>query len=109
MFRTRGFNLPPKLQDEAKRRFLNRYTGDHVPYWAPAPREDGQPWAMQFASDAEWFDNTRFWLNSNKNLLKMPCESKPTWPLNPELEAAEALLRAQFFGEENYYIRFETD
>lgn len=42
--------------------FVHRFTVDHVPAWARKPCDgNGLFYAPQFASDAEWYENTKFY------------------------------------------------
>ena len=50
----RGDLLPAKLQADALRAYLHRFTRDHAPLWSNKPRDIGGPYPLQFASDAEW-------------------------------------------------------
>lgn len=76
-----------ELSDANKHRALNRYvhrwTRDHKPKWV----HDAKATPVQFASDADWLANTRFWVRKDGKLAERPshCESNPTWPDNPEL------------------------
>lgn len=82
-----GSELRPEVQREALRRFVHRFTRDHVPDWARQPRPNGATYAVQFDSDADWLAHTMFaTTNAGKldNRVKR-CESSPTWPDNPEL------------------------
>jgi len=47
--------------EEAKARYTNRYTCEHVPAWARKINEgNGKYYAPQFTTDAEWYSNTKF-------------------------------------------------
>lgn len=82
-----GSHMGPHLQSQVKQAFVHRFTGDNVPNWAKKPMPNGTPYPLQFASDAEWLANTYFSVNKDGTLSRRPsyCESKPTWPNNPEL------------------------
>ena len=41
-------------------RYVNRFTVDHIPCWSTLQAPGGKFYAPQFASDREWFDNTKF-------------------------------------------------
>lgn len=83
--RTLGSLLRPEVQREALARFVHRYTKEHVPDWAKWSVNAGCK--VQFASDAEWLSNTVFRTNKDGTLNDRVkyCESRPTWPDNPEL------------------------
>lgn len=49
-----GSMLPRRLQEEVKRIFVYRYTGNHIPRWA----DKSIP--PLFKSDKEWLENTWF-------------------------------------------------
>lgn len=74
--------------------YVHRFTGDHKPAWANAEWKDGKPYPMQFASDREWLENTRFAVRRDGRLDRRVkyCHSNPTWPENPELRQTFALL-----------------
>lgn len=46
--------------DEAKSRYVHRYTMEHVPEWAKSAAPNGKFYAPQFRTDREWFDATLF-------------------------------------------------
>jgi len=79
----RGSDLSPELQREALARFPHRYTRDNIPEYARnLLRPNGQPYPVQFASDADWLANTWFEVTkqgqfSDRNRF---CRSSPTWP-----------------------------
>lgn len=77
-----GSDLPPRLQAEALRAYVHRFTRDHVPMWAKVPRPDGTPYPVQFASDADWLAHTMFCVTRSRpmGLAEAPCRSNPTWP-----------------------------
>lgn len=60
-------DLPPYMQgkprlltfEQAKARYVYRYTCDHKPAWADNPIRDMYP-APQYRSDREWYENTAF-------------------------------------------------
>lgn len=67
--------------------YVHRFTKDHKPGWAAKPRPYGNPYPVQFASDADWLAHTLFHVTSGGNLDGRfgDCQSSPTWPDNPEL------------------------
>lgn len=84
--KTLGTLLRPEEQAEALARFVNRFTREHTPTWATRPQPSGEPYPVQFASDAEWLSNTVFRTNTDGALhATADCNSYPTWPDNPEL------------------------
>lgn len=78
--------------EEAKRKYLNRFTMEHVPQWAKEPVNfRGDYYAPQFKSDKEWYENTKFpGEPGGPNKNSRHCESTPTWPLG------KAFLKAPF-------------
>ena len=70
--------------------FVHRFTAQHKPRWANEPWKDGKPYPVQFASDRDWLEHTRFAVTENGRLDKRAshCMSTPTWPNNPELRNA---------------------
>lgn len=83
----KGSQLRIEVQNEAKRRFTHRFTAEHKPAWANKPMPNGNAYPVQFASDADWLENTTFVVNKDGTLSKKSrsCNSVPTWPNNPEL------------------------
>ncbi len=82
-----GAHLGPYMQEQVKRAFVYRFTGQHVPAWARQPMPNGQAYPLQFADDSDWLANTYFWITKKGELCKRHnyCESHQTWPNNPEL------------------------
>lgn len=82
-----GSELAPHVQQDALRRFVNRYTKEHRPAWTRDVRPNGNPYPVAFESDADWLANTRFAVTKSGELDNrvQHCESSPTWPENPEL------------------------
>jgi len=82
-----GNQLTPSVQLQAQRLFVYRFTGDHTPNWVTMARAGGKEYPLQFANDADWLANTRFGVKKDGTLSKRVryCESRPTWPNNPEL------------------------
>jgi hypothetical protein len=87
MPKVKGSDLPPAMQRRALAAYVHRFTGDHAPQWARKPMPDGKPYPLQFASDAEWLENTLFSVTAAGDFSKRDryCRSAPTWPNNPEL------------------------
>ena len=83
----KGSQLRIEVQNEAKNRFTQRFTAEHTPAWAKKPMPNGNAYPVQFASDAEWLENTTFVVNTDGTLSRKvrSCDSSPTWPNNPEL------------------------
>lgn len=86
MMQIKGSDLGPYLQEQVKRVFIHRFTGEHLPEWAKLPHADGSAYELQFANDADWLANTYFWITAKGELAKRPnsCYSTPTWPNRPK-------------------------
>jgi hypothetical protein len=84
---TPGIQLCYSDQQHVLATYVHRFTKDHKPAWASQPWKNGQPYPVQFASDADWLANTRFAVGVIGRLDQRVhyCESSPTWPDNPEL------------------------
>lgn len=74
----KGSVLPLKTQQDALRRFVHRFTKEHVPEWA----RSNPNYKPQFASDADWLEHTMFYVTKAGNLDNRytSCMSVPTWP-----------------------------
>lgn len=83
-----GDLLPAALQADALRAYLHRFTREHVPQWARKPRDNGEPYPVQFASDKEWLARTLFpvtvrkggKLGDHTRADNAHCRSFPSWP-----------------------------
>jgi hypothetical protein len=82
-----GSDLGPSDRQHVLAAYVHRFTREHKPAWANRPWKDGQPYPVQFASDADWLANTRFTVRVGGRLDQRVhhCASNPTWPDNPEL------------------------
>lgn len=81
----RGDLLPARLQRDALAAYLHRYTREHRPLWSRKPRDNGAPYPVQFASDAEWLARTLFPVTVRKggelgDTTRGHCRSYATWP-----------------------------
>ena len=78
--------------EEAKRRYVNRYTMEHVPTWSRTrPADHGgtetRYYAPQFRTDREWYENTRFYGESGHIGRKGECfTTGQTFPLGHWLD-----------------------
>lgn len=88
----RGKDLHPDDKAYVLAGYVHRFTGDHFPQWARDPRPDGSAYPVQFANDADWLANTWFRARKNGRLDRrvQHCDSRPTWPNNPELRTGVA-------------------
>lgn len=82
-----GSQLHPEDQQHVLRAFVHRFTADHKPSWAQKPMPNGNPYKVQFSSDADWLAHTYFRVTTSGRLDRRAttCQSNPTWPNNPEL------------------------
>ena len=82
-----GDKLSPEDQRHVLAAYVHRFTGQHHPNWAKGEWKDGKPYPLQFKDDAEWLANTQFAIKADGSLdgRVKECQSKPTWPNNPEL------------------------
>lgn len=46
--------------EQAKAKYVHRFTMEHIPEWARKPVEPGKFYAPQYRSDAEWYAHTVF-------------------------------------------------
>lgn len=68
--------------------YTNRYTMEHPPAWAKVPCDNGKFYAPQFASDLEWYRNTKFPGEKGLHGNSKHCQtSGQTWPLGQWLDA----------------------
>lgn len=83
----RGSDLAHHVQEQARRQFVHRYTGEHKPRWADKSWRDGRGYPVHFTDDADWLANTFFAVTIAGFLDRrvLHCHSAPTWPDNPEL------------------------
>ncbi len=83
----RGDELTPEDRRNVLAFYLFRYTRDHVPAWVRNPRREGTTHPVQFDSDADWLAHTWFAVRADGRLdgRYRLCDSRPTWPDNPEL------------------------
>lgn len=76
----KGSELNSAQQAEVKRRFIYRFTREHIPGWVS--NNPHFVYAMQFDSDADWLAHTDFAVNKDGSLNNRHsyCHSNPTWP-----------------------------
>lgn len=73
-------NLRPTTFEQARARYVHRYTIEHVPAWALTPC-GGKYYAPQFSSDRERYDNTLFPGEGHVGKRAKYCStSGQTWP-----------------------------
>ncbi len=79
--------MRPLTFDEAKRRYVHRYTMEHVPAWALNSASSGKYYAPQYRSDREWYDNTEFPGEGSVEVKSSYCHSSnQSWPLGTWLD-----------------------
>ncbi len=73
--------------EEAKARYINRFTLDHVPAWARQVNPgNGKFYAPQYESDAQWYERT-FFAGESELATRRHCYSTcPSWPLGQWLD-----------------------
>lgn len=62
-----GNHLSPKLQEEARARFCNRYTGEHTPHWRDKDLHEYKP---HYRDDQQWLRHTQFLITKQGELDK---------------------------------------
>lgn len=80
---------------QAQGQYPHRFTMEHVPNWAethPTPRHSGGDadwfYAPQYRTDQEWYANTLFPGEGDKDVREHYCESRnQSWPLGQQLSA----------------------
>lgn len=74
---------------EARARYTNRYTLEHVPSWARVVNPgNGKFYAPQFVSDAQWYENTTFPGEPGHLGIGQDCfTTGATWPRGQWLDA----------------------
>ena len=86
--------------EEAKRKYVHRYTMEHIPEWArQRPCDSGgtetRYYAPQFRTDREWFENSLFPPNNPLGPRYTECYTTgETWPLGQWLDKPYARSRA---------------
>lgn len=72
----------------ARNLYKNRYTMEHVPSWAKIVCSNGKFYAPQFASDLQWYENTKFPGEKGLHGNSKHCRtSGATWPLGQWLDS----------------------
>lgn len=67
-------------------RYVHRFTMEHIPAWARKSMPNGRFYAPQYASDREWFENTKFPGDAGYVGTHGDCQtSGQTWPLGQTL------------------------
>ena len=79
--------MPRKVSfKDAKRKYVHRFTLEHVPAWATPPRTNGTFYAPHFSSDSEWYDASVFPGEAGLHGNSEYCETNnQTWPLGQDL------------------------
>ena len=71
--------------EDAKARYVHRFTMQHVPAWSQYARSDGKYYAPQYRTDREWYENTYF-KGEHEVADDSHCYStNPSWPLGGAL------------------------
>lgn len=82
-------NNRPITFEEACRRYVHRFTMDHVPQWAlRSLMVDGNEvyYAPHYASDKEWYENTEFMGEGTTATRKYCRSTNQTWPCGKFLD-----------------------
>lgn len=66
--------------EQAKARYVNRYTMEHAPSWAHKLC-DGKRYAPHYRTDREWYDNTKFYGESELAGKGYCYSTNQSWPL----------------------------
>ena len=66
--------------EQAKNRYVHRFTADHIPDWARQKADNGRYHAPGFSSDRDWYEKTIFPGEGNISSRSRFCESKPDFP-----------------------------
>lgn len=87
--------------EQAKARYPNRYTMEHVPNWAVKERSDGTFYAPQYRTDREWYDNTLFpgekdWDPEDRATC---CSLRQSWPLGMWLRKGPYSAATMGYGQ----------
>lgn len=68
--------------EQAKARYVHRFTMDYRPQWAIERARNGKFYAPQFRSDREWYENTLFPGEGHVHPRERHCfTTGQTWPL----------------------------
>lgn len=74
--------------EQARARYVHRYTMQHVPQWSTKMCGNGKYYAPQFETDEQWYAATKFpgepGLHRN---CKYCITGEPTWPLGQWLDS----------------------
>lgn len=73
--------------EEARSRYVNRYTMEHVPGWALKPSRPGRWYAPHFRTDREWYAATTFPGEPGYTGRRFCHTENETWPLGTWLAA----------------------
>lgn len=75
----------PFTFEEAKLKFDQRYTMEHVPQWAHKPMGNGMFFGPQYRTDREWYENTKFVGEYAAGQRDACMSCKMSWPLGRSL------------------------
>lgn len=65
-----GSSLSRDVQEECKRLFVHRYTGEHKPQWANKTMPNGEAYKPSYDTDVDWLAHTIFRVTKAGNLDK---------------------------------------
>lgn len=77
----------PLSIDEARRRFVKRFTLNHIPHWAKHKLPNGKYPGPRYESDQHWYATSEFIGFGATGVRKYIREGKPTYPVGRFLDA----------------------
>lgn len=73
--------------EDAKRKYVNRFTMEHVPVWASfVTNADNKFHAPQYRTDLEWYENTEFPPHKDFPRNQSCRSNNQSWPLGKWLD-----------------------
>lgn len=84
----------PITFEQAKAKFVHRFTMQHVPRWASRAAPNGKYYAPHFVTDLEWYNMTKFYGESelaDKNFCHTTGQS---WPLGKWLDKPFTMVQS---------------
>lgn len=72
--------------EEARRRYLHRFTMEHIPEWAKKPAPNGKFYAPHYRSDQEWYENSLFPPNNPYGIGSECHSANQSWSLGQWLD-----------------------
>lgn len=72
--------------EDARARYVHRFTMEHMPAWARKPADNGKFYAPQYRTDREWYDNFIF-VGQDGTRAGEQRSTNESWPLGQWLDA----------------------